>query len=97
MHYEIQGVHYEVSDRTKEFIEKKLEHIDFAKDYITDLTIAITRNKPRYYVTATVHFRWGHSNHVETESHELYEALELMLDKLKHVVRKEKEKVREEH
>jgi putative sigma-54 modulation protein len=97
MNYEIQGVHYDVSDQTKEFIEKKLERIDFAKEYIIDLNITITRNKPRYFVTATVHFRWGKNNHVETESHELYEAIELMLDKLEHVVRREKKKVREEH
>jgi putative sigma-54 modulation protein len=97
MNFEIQGVHYDLSEQTKEFIEKKLERIDFAKDYIVDLNITITRNKPRYFVTATIHFRWGHSNHVETESHELYEAIELMIDKLEHVVRKEKKKVREDH
>ncbi|HDQ13290.1 MAG TPA: ribosome-associated translation inhibitor RaiA [Sediminispirochaeta sp.] len=95
MNFELKGVHYDLSDATKEFIEKKLERIAFANEYIIDLQITITKNKPGYSVESNVNFRWGHSSHVGTQSHELYEAIELMIDKLEHVVRKEKKKVRE--
>jgi putative sigma-54 modulation protein len=95
MNFELKGVHYDISERTKEFIDHKLRRIDFAKDYIIDLLITITKNKPGFSVETNVNFKWGHSSHVGSESHELYEAIELMLDKLEHVVRKEKKKVRE--
>jgi len=95
MNFEIKGVHYDLTDATKEFIDKKLERISFANDYIVDLHITITRNKHGYSVETNINFRWGHSSHVGAESHELFEAIELMVDKLEHVVRKEKERVRE--
>ncbi|MDA3832316.1 MAG: HPF/RaiA family ribosome-associated protein [Spirochaetales bacterium] len=43
MNLEIRGVHYNISDTTQEFIEKKLERIDFAKDYIVDLSVLIIK------------------------------------------------------
>jgi putative sigma-54 modulation protein len=95
MNFELKGVHYDLSEKTKEFIDHKLHRIDFAKEYIIDLLITVTKNKPGYSVESNINFQWGHSSHVGAESHELYEAIELMLDKLEHVVRKEKKKVRE--
>lgn len=96
MNMEIKGVHYDVSDTTKDFINKKLEKIDFARDYIIDLPITITREKPGYTVESTVHFRWGHTSHVKAApTHELYEGIEQMIDKLDHVVHKEKDKMKE--
>lgn len=95
MNFEIKGVHYDLSEATREFIDKKLERISFANDYIMDLQITITKNRPGYTVEANVNFRWGHPSHVGADGHELYEAIELMVDKLEHVVRREKKKVRE--
>ena len=37
MHVDIKGVHIDVSDRMREEIERKLLHLDFAKEMITDL------------------------------------------------------------
>ncbi|WP_020612569.1 ribosome hibernation-promoting factor, HPF/YfiA family [Sediminispirochaeta bajacaliforniensis] len=96
MNLEIKGVHYDVSDSTKEFITKKLERVDFAKEYMVDLAITITKEKPGYTVEASVHFRWGHSSHVTAPpTHELYEGIEQMIDKLEHVVRKEKDRIKD--
>lgn len=96
MNMEIKGVHYDVSDTTKEFINRKLEKIMFAKDYIVDLPITVTKEKPGYTVEATIHFRWGHTAHVKASpTHELYEGIENMITKLDHVVHKEKDKMTE--
>ncbi len=92
MNLEIRGVHYHISDATNEFIEKKLERIDFAGEYIVDLAVTVTKESHGYRADAKVHFRWGVHLKVEEESHELYEAIELMIDKLEQVVRKEKKK-----
>lgn len=96
MNLEIKGVHYDVSTTTREFITRKLEKIDFARDYIIELHITITKEKPGYTVESNVHFRWGHTSHVKAApNHELYEGIEQMIDKLEHVVRKEKDKMKE--
>lgn len=92
MNLEIRGVHYHISDTTDEFIEKKLQRIEFAQDYIVDLAVTVTKESHGYRVDGKVHFRWGVHLKVEEEAHELYEAIELMIDKLEQAVRKEKKK-----
>ncbi len=92
MNIEIRGVHYHISDTTNEFIEKKLQRIEFAEEYIVDLTVTVNKESHGYRVDGKAHFRWGVHLIVEEESHELYEAIELMIDKLEMAVRKEKKK-----
>lgn len=92
MNIEIRGVHYHISDTTHEFIEKKLHRIEFAQEYIVDLTVTVNKESHGYRVDGKAHFRWGVHVIVEEESHELYEAIELMIDKLEKAVRKEKKK-----
>lgn len=92
MNLEIRGVHYHISEATHDFIEKKLHRLDFAKEYIVDLTITVTKESHGYKVDGKAHFRWGVVVVVEEEAHELYGAIEIMLDKLEQAVRKEKKK-----
>ncbi|RKX93364.1 MAG: ribosome-associated translation inhibitor RaiA [Spirochaetes bacterium] len=94
MNLEVKGVHYNISDATMEFLEKKLERISFAKDNIVDLLITVTKEKQGYSVEGNVHFRWGKSAHLGVECHELYEGIEVFIDKLDLKVRKEKSKIK---
>jgi len=93
MNVEIKGIHYSVSDETKKFIEKKLEHISYAKDHIIDLLFTITKEKHNYKIDCNIHFRWGKSAHLSLESIELYEGIENFIHKLELKIRKEKEKI----
>jgi len=93
MNVEVKGIHYSISDATREFIDKKLEHISYAEDHIIDLLLTITKEKHGYKVDGNIHFRWGVSAHLSEESIELYESIENLLHKLELKVRKEKEKV----
>lgn len=95
MHLDIKGVHYHVSDNTREFIEKKLQKLDFAKDYIMNLHFTITKDSNGFCVEANVSFKWGKPSHVKVDSYELWEAIELLFDKLQIKVKKEKEKIRD--
>lgn len=92
MNLEIKGIHYHISDTTHEFIEKKLQRIDFAKEYLVDVAVTVTKESHGYTVDGKAHFRWG--SHIVTveKAHELYEAIELMMDKFEKTVRKEKKK-----
>ena len=93
MNLEIKGIHYSVSDETRKFIEKKLEHISYAKDHIIDLLFTITKEKHGYKIDCNIHFRWGSSAHLSLESMELYEGIENFIHKLELKIRKEKEKI----
>ena len=95
MHVDIKGVHYHVSDNTRDFIDKKMEKLDFAKDYIMNLHFTITKDTNGFRVEANVSFRWGRPSHLTEESYELWEAIELLFDKLYIKVKKEKEKVQD--
>ncbi|MDA3832572.1 MAG: HPF/RaiA family ribosome-associated protein [Spirochaetales bacterium] len=48
-----------------------------------------------YKVEGKVHFHWGKIKMVSETDHELYQAIELFIDKFERVIRKEKEKVKE--
>ncbi|MCF7934551.1 MAG: ribosome-associated translation inhibitor RaiA [Spirochaetia bacterium] len=95
MHLDIQGIHYNVSDTTQEFIQKKLERIDFAKDYVIDLSIMVIKEPHGYMLEGKIHFQWSKVKVVSETGLELYEVIELFVDKLERVIRKEKGKVKE--
>ena len=92
MKLEIKGIHYDISDNTKEFIEKKLQKIEHAKESITDLVFSITKEKHGYKVDVNINFPWGISAHIGQECFELFEGLEKIIDKIGMKVHKEKDK-----
>ena len=97
MNLEIRGIHYNVSDTTREFFDKKLKKLSFAQQYIHDLTITVTRENvgQGFKLDGKVHFSWGPIKMVSTDCYELYEGIELLVDKLEALARKEKGKIQE--
>jgi putative sigma-54 modulation protein len=95
MNVEVKGVHYDVSHATREYIEKKIHRVDFAKDLIVDLLFTLTREKKGYKVECNVNFRWGSSAHVRVATFELFKAIDLLFDKLDSKIHKEKGKIQE--
>ena len=96
MNLEIRGIHYNVSDTTKEFFEKKLHRIEFAAHYLVDLLITVHKEPHKSYrIEAKVHFQWGTTKIVHADAHELYEAIEYFVDKLEDIIRKAKGKVQD--
>ncbi|MFP4114290.1 MAG: ribosome hibernation-promoting factor, HPF/YfiA family [Spirochaetota bacterium] len=93
MELEIKGVHFDVKDETKEFIEEKLAKLDFARDFIVDLDFTLTKENPDYEVEAKLHLKWGHQSVIKVHSYDLHEGINTLIDKLDHKVRKEREKV----
>ena len=94
MNLEFKGIHYNISDTTKDFFEKKLQRIDFAKDYLMDLTISLIKEPHGYKIEAKLHFQWGLSRLVSVDCFELYEGIESIIDKLELLIRKEKDKIK---
>ncbi len=93
----IKGVHYDISDRTREFLIEKLGHIDPFKDHLVSVDATITKEKAEFIVESNVHFKWGASAHLEERAQELYPAIENLIHKLDSKISKEKDKVKDHH
>lgn len=92
---DVRGIRYQLSEATKEFLEKKLTKLSFAESYIQNLDIVITRLTvgQGYHLDAKLHFVWGSYKVVSADCYELYEGIENLVDKTEAMARKEKGKV----
>lgn len=95
MEIDIKGVHFNVHDDTREFIQTKLERLEFASDYIVDLQFTLTRENPDFLAEVKLHLSWGHKSVIKVRAYDLHEAVNNVIDKLDHKIRKERDKVTE--
>ncbi len=94
MTVELKGVHYDVSDGTREYVEKKLKRLKKVEDLIVDFHMTLTREtKGMYTASADAHFRWGQSSHIKADDRNLFKAIDIMFDKMDVKMTKEKEKI----
>jgi putative sigma-54 modulation protein len=95
MNIDIKGVHVEISDKIREYIDKKLHRLDFVSEHIIDLLVFVSQEGSQYILEATVNFRWGNSNHIRVKSFDIYEGIDKLFDKLELKVVKEKKKIQD--
>ena len=93
MRIDIRGVHVGVTEEMRDYFDKKIQKIDFAKDHIVDLLISLTKEKSCFRIESTVNFRWGNQAHLKTDCFDVFEAIDNFTDKLETKVKKEKEKI----
>jgi putative sigma-54 modulation protein len=94
MNVEVKSVHFDLYDKTREYLDKKLERLAFAKDYLVDAIFTFTKEKD-FKAEATLNFKWGLNVHMAEEDFDLNVAIDKLTDKVEHKIRKEKEKVQE--
>lgn len=97
MRIEIRGVHYDITDVTRTFLQEKLDKLEYASEHIVDLLVTLTKNKKDWTAEATLNFRFGVSAHVSETQENLHAAIEKLVDRLDAKVRKEKDKVQDKH
>ncbi len=95
MKVDIKGVHLEIGESDREYIEKKLGRIEFARDAIIDLLFTITQERASFKVEANINFRWGHAIHVHEDSFDLIKGIDKLFDRMELKINKEKEKIKE--
>ena len=95
MNLEIKGVHYDIEEETKDYIEKKIHKFDFVADLLMDLSITIKREKKRFTLESNINFRWGNSSHLRVKSFDIKEGIDTLIDKLDNKIHKEKGKIQE--
>ena len=95
MNLNVRGIRCSVDQDTTDFINKKLQKLDFAEDYLQDLDIVLKKETSgqAFHLDAQLHFRWGTVKQVSYDAYELLEGIEMLVDKIESVTRKEKSKV----
>ena len=95
MNVDIRGVHYDISENTREHVEKKLKRLEYADDLVIDLLITITHDKNGYVIEVTVNFKWGKSAHIKVDTFDLFKGIDNLFNKLDNKIAKEKEKIQD--
>jgi len=90
-----EAVHFDLHEDTKNWIEERMEKVEFAKDLLVDVKFTFTKEKNRFFLEAKIHFRWGKSHVIKEKSYDLHEGLNSLLDSVEAKVKKEKDKVKE--
>ena len=96
MNIQIEGVHYHISETTKEFINglvAKLHH----DDMVQDLTLHIEKNSNETYeLKADIHFKWNERDHIGLSNERvLYQGIETLMEKVSRKIKKAAEKHRD--
>ena len=99
MNITISGHHLEVTPAIREHIQSKLERIMRHFDQVIDITVTITVDKlkekeKRHKADINLHVP-GKDIHVESMAHDLYAAIDLLMDKLDRQVIKHKDKIQD--
>ncbi len=95
MDFEIKGIHLEVSERMRSYIEKKMQRLEFAKNLIVDLLFRLVKENNRFKCEATINFRWGNSSHIEVDCFDIFEGIDKLFDKMEVKINREKSKIQE--
>jgi putative sigma-54 modulation protein len=93
MQLDLKTIHFALNEVQREHIERRLERFSYAREYLVDLGLTLTREGSQYHVDASLHFRWGSTTHLKVSGYELLEAFDRMIDKIQAKVSKEKEKM----
>jgi putative sigma-54 modulation protein len=93
MKFDIKGVHYDITDVTRDFITVKLEKLAYADEHVTELVFTLTKETKDWKAEANCNFRWGAHAHLEETALNLHEAIEKLIDRLDMKISKEKERV----
>ncbi len=91
MNIDVRAVHFELGDQGREYLDRKLERIAYAKDLIVDLLFAFTKEK-QFKCECTINFRWGASAHVQEADFDLIAGMDKLMDTLEQKITKEKSK-----
>ncbi len=97
MNITFRGVGYTPNEEDRAFLDKKLQKIGFAEDYLQDLDIVVKKEAKGigFHLDASLHFIWRKEKVVSIDCYELYEGIEKLCDKIQSVAKKEKEIVKE--
>ncbi len=96
MQITISGHHVDVTDALKDYVKSRLEKLGRHHDRITSTNVILSVDKLVQKAEASVHVS-GKEFFANSESNDLYAAIDLLADKLDRQLIKYKEKLRNHH
>lgn len=96
MQINISGHHVELTTAIKNYVNTKLDRLERHHDRITSTNVILSVDKLRQKAEASVHVS-GKDFFADSESEDLYAAIDLLADKLDRQLIKHKEKMRNHH
>ena len=93
MQMNISGHHLEITDAIKDYVTSKLSKLERHHDRITSTNVILSVDKLIQKAEATVHVSGGEF-FANSESEDLYAAIDILADKLDRQLIKHKEKTR---
>lgn len=96
MQITISGQNIDVTPSLKEYVEGKFERIERHFDHVIDAHVVLDVDKREQHAEATLNVS-GKTLFAEAANHDMYAAVDLMIDKLDRQVRDHKEKVTNHH
>jgi len=95
MNIDVKGVHLDISQKVRDYLNKKLKRLGYAEDLIVDLLFTLSQDSKAYKVEATINFRWGGSAHIGVDAFNLIKGIDQLFDKMDIKINKEKAKIQE--
>ena len=101
MNLTISGHHLELTPAIREYVQSKLARIKRHFDNVIDVSVILsvdklTEKEKRQKAEINVHIK-GKDLHAESIAHDLYAAIDALIDKLDRQVIKHKDKLQEHH
>jgi putative sigma-54 modulation protein len=101
MNLTISGHHLDLTPAIRDYVQTKLERIKRHFDHVIDITVILSVDKlsqkeMRQRAEINLHVR-GKDLHAESISHDLYAAIDTLIDKLDRQVMKYKDKLQDYH
>lgn len=91
MNLHLTGHHVEITPAIREYVSAKLARITHHFDQVIDINVVLKVEKLRHKVEAGVHVS-GKDVFCECEDHDMYAAIDTLIDKLDRTIIKHKEK-----
>lgn len=95
MNFELKGIHLEIKEDVRDYIDKKLTRLAFAENLVVGLTLNLSKEGGGYKFDSTIHFRWGTVTRIGQDTFNIIEGIDKLFDKIERKVNKEKVKVQE--
>ncbi|MFT7242961.1 MAG: putative sigma-54 modulation protein [Candidatus Azotimanducaceae bacterium] len=94
MQINVSGHHVDVTDSLRSYVETKLDKLERHYDRITNMQVILSVEKQRQKAESTIRIS-GSELFAESESDDLYTAIDMLADKLDRQLIKQKEKMKD--
>jgi putative sigma-54 modulation protein len=93
MQLQVKAVHFELREQHREHIDRRVQRFTYAREYLVDLALTLTRERSLFHAEASLHFRWGTITHLKVSGYDLIEAFDKLFDKVQAKATKEKSRI----